>query len=196
MASSQVPTGCLAPSSDGYHYTQGTSSGSLWTSSDGTSTINPPCDTSGVCFGNTITVSGTVREVPFAGCGYEWGTVWGVNVGWNLNQVGSSAALPANVTGAQSITIGLSGAIGPSLRVEVAIANPDGGANTQFCAPLVLNNGLATVPLTSLTTDCWQLGGTRFDPATMKPVTLFIQVVATTRQDIPFNFCVTQLKIE
>jgi hypothetical protein len=196
VSSGGAPSACLAPLTYGYGYTQGSYSGYLWTSSDGTSTIYPPCGT-GVCFGNTITVSGIVPKVPFVGCGYDSSIVWGAQLGWDLNSSWDlNTSFPADLNGKQSVTIGLSGATGLSLSVKLILPNTDGGLGLEFCAPLNLNNGVGTVPLTSFTTDCWQLGGRRFDPVSMKPKSLSIEVKASTRQDTPFNFCLTQLKIE
>ena len=192
VSSGGAPSACLAPL--GHWYTQGNYSGYLWTWADGTSTIYPPCG-SGVCFGDTIAVSGVVRKVPFVGCGYDYQSIWGVNLGWSLNTV-NLTELPADVSGKQSVTIGLSGATELPLRVVMFVPNPDGGADTEYCAPLGLPNGVRTIALTDLSIDCWQLGGKRFDPAAMKPTKLAILVYSLTSQDTPFNFCLTQLKIE
>jgi hypothetical protein len=136
-------------------------------------------------------VSGIVPKVPFVGCGYEYSIVWGAQLGWDLN-----TSLPADLDGKQSVTIGLSGATGLSLSVNLNLPNTDGGLDLPFCAPLNLNNGVGTILFTSFTTDCWQPGGKRFDPVSMKPQSLSIEVKASTGQDTPFNFCLTQLKIE
>jgi hypothetical protein len=53
-----------------------------------------------------------------------------------------------------------------------------------------------TIPLNTLKTNCWS-GGTPqnpFDPLTMKPSNIQIQVWTNTTKANPFNFCVTDIK--
>jgi hypothetical protein len=157
--------------------------------------------------GSTITLdpgflcaSGTAIQVPYGDAGQpDWSGAWGVMLGWNLNQQllpdgGTGAQNPANLAGMTLITVGIADATGLNLRIELNVNDADSGTQAHYCASIPSAGG--TISLSSLTKDCWTSGGAPFDPATMHPVNLSIQVVTTTVQAYPFNFCVTALSIQ
>jgi hypothetical protein len=173
------------------YLTQGTLKGTVWTSADsGGSTITRT--PAAMC------ASGTAAQIPVTDAGPNY-NVWGAGLGWNLNQeqtdAGAGATNGANLSAFTKIAVGISGATGLTLRLQLEVKNPDGGASTYYCAALPVT-GTATdgVLLSSLTQDCWNPGGTAFDPATMQPSAIAVNIVTSTGQAYPFDFCITRLE--
>jgi hypothetical protein len=146
---------------------------------------------------NYLCATGTAAQVLYGDAGQpDWGAEWGVVLGWNLNQpswLDGGTASPADLTGMTSITVGLIGATGLNLRVQLDVRDMDSGMSVPYCAILPSTGG--TIPLSSLMMQCWSGTGSAFNPATMQPVDLAIQVVTDTVQAYPFSFCVTALSI-
>jgi hypothetical protein len=146
---------------------------------------------------NYLCASGTAVRVPYNDAGQpDWAGAWGVALGWNLNEPylldGGVPGL-ANLAGKTSITVGLVGATGLNMRVQLTARDWDAGAPVYYCASLPATG--ATIPLSSLTTQCWAPGGAVFDPATVYPENLAITVVTDQSLAYPFKFCVTALGI-
>ncbi len=152
-------------------------------------------------------VTGTARKVPLkenpaSTSDYDYAGVWGAEFGWNLNQVndadgGTSDPMPADVSNIESVTVNFEGVTDPAvpLRVQVLVPGTDGAADQTFCTTVKVAELPQTIPLTSLVVECWA-GGKKapaFDPATMQPSNLQIQVYTDTKADHPFNFCMTEL---
>ncbi len=183
-------------------YESSSFSGYLWTAhdkpteapeSDG-SQITPACGDSPECFKDKACVSGYTAAIPKLASGeYDYSGVWGAQVGWNL-YADDTATQPQDVSGKESVTVGLTGKFPSSLRVQMDVPKDD-GTNTTYCATLTLPGGEGTVKLASLKTECWGTTGTAFDPATMKPKNISVQVTASkTKAD--FDFCVTKLTLD
>jgi hypothetical protein len=180
----------------GGQYTNGNYAGWVWAVSDADgSTVTRDS--------NVLCVTGTAIQVPYnSDTGQpDWGGAWGVVFGWNLNDAlvpdgGAVAANPADLSAMRSITVAIAGAGGLNLRIGVSVKDADGGTSTGYCANLPANG--STTNLTTLTTNCWPGGypQTPFDPATMQPNIVSIQVVPDTDRAYPFNFCVTALSID
>jgi hypothetical protein len=172
----------------GRQYASGSYVGPVWTGSDGASTITPDP--------NHFCASGTAIQVPNdAGGQPDYTNAWGVLLGWNLNQAEPGGTpSPADLSGMAAINVAIVGAMGLNLRITLAVNDPNTGASTSYCAPLPSDGGI--IALSSLTKDCWAGGGAAFDPATMLPVNLSIQVVTDPYQAYPFDFCATALSID
>jgi hypothetical protein len=182
-----APTG--VPTPNGF-YTYGSYTGTVWGEPDTAGSTITLAD-------DYLCASGTAVRVPYADAGpFDPGDAWGALLGWNLNEpilLDGGVPGPASVAGKTSITVGLVGATGLNLRVELEARDSDSGAPVYYCASLPATG--ATIALTSLTARCWIPGGVAFDPSTMQPVSLEIQVVTDRAQAYPFNFCVTALGI-
>jgi hypothetical protein len=81
-----------------------------------------------------------------------------------------------------------------TLRIDLEVRDADSGVSTYYCNSLPTAG--STIPLTSLIAACWHDRGNAFDRATMQPACLAVQVVTSTSQAYPFNFCVTALSIQ
>jgi hypothetical protein len=150
---------------------------------------------------NQLCAYGTLVQIPpiEGGTGPDYGYAWGVILGWNLNQPmliadGGPGATPADLSAVNSITIGLVGATGLTLRVQLEVRDAAGNS-AYYCSPLP-NSG-ATINLSDLRTQCWATTGSIFfDKASMKPTNLAIQLVTDPMVSHPFNFCVTVLSLQ
>lgn len=151
-----------------------------------------------------LCVQGTAQKVPNkeGTTTPDYSAVWGAEVGWSINQPkdadgGTGDPQPADVSDFASITLDFDGT-GTTLpmRIQVEVPDPDGGTSKTYCAPIGLGSLPVTIPLTSLKTNCWSGGSPQdpFDPLTMKPSNVQIQVWTNTTKANPFNFCVTDLK--
>ena len=135
------------------------------------------CVDSGVLCGKGSTASNTASP----------STIWGVNVGLNLNQVqaaGATAeayAVPASATG---VVYALSNL--PTQGARVVVDN--GGVD--YCAPLLTAAG--TLLWATFNTACWDDSGTSLKGAPQSATHVQIQVVAGPLA-APFDFCVTSL---
>jgi hypothetical protein len=171
-------------------YTYGGYVGPVWGAADAAGSTITLTD-------NYLCASGTAVQVPYIDMGQlDWARAWGVLLGWNLNEpywLDGGVPGPANLAGKTAITVGLVGATGLNLRVELEARDWDAGAPVSYCATLPATGG--TIPLTSLAVQCWAPGGAVFDPATVYPESLAIQVVTDAGQAYPFKFCVTALAI-
>lgn len=184
----QLPAAVATPNGQ---LTIGSFSGYLWALSDlggSTITLNP----------NEFCVNGNAIQVPIGSNGQpDWSGAWGALAGWNLNQPVLdgvvSDPLPADLSGKQSIGIQISGADGLDLRIQLH-ANDANGTPAYYCSGVPQTG--AVVNLSSMMTDCWSGMGVAFDPATIKPIDLSVQVVTSMSRAYPFNFCVTQLDIQ
>jgi hypothetical protein len=176
----------------GGQYTSGGRTGWVWTVSDADgSTITRDPD--------VLCVTGTAVQVPYVNGGYDYAGAWGVNVGWDLNDAllsdgGLGSTNPADLSGMTSITVAIAGAAGLSLRVQLTVDDAGNGTQAYYCAPIPSAGG--TIPLSSLTKDCWGNTGVAFDPATVRPNNVVIGVVTSPSQSYPFDFCVTALSID
>jgi hypothetical protein len=179
------------PVTNGY-LTQGTAvKGTVWTSADslGSTITRTPA---------SMCASGTAIQIPTTDAGPNY-SAWGAGMGWNLNQdmtdAGAGATNGADLSAFTKIAIGLSGATGLTLRVQLEVKDADGGASTYYCAALpTTGTGAAGVALSSLTQACWNSGGTAFDPQTMRPSAVAVNIVTSTSQAYTFNFCIPQLE--
>jgi hypothetical protein len=198
--------GVNAPTSTGgltltdSYYSQGDYHGYCYTVTDGKgSRINPPCATdgnSGPCFTNALCVAGFGDA---AGSDYSH---WGASIGCNLGQpTGTNTAnTPVDVSGKTTVNVSMS---------TTSTTVPSSGLRIQINVPGLVNDGGTTytgyfcgdfpssgsIPLTSLRQQCWQAGGQAFDPATMKPDAITVQVSTVQGGTTPFDFCVATLSI-
>jgi hypothetical protein len=173
------------------YLTQGTLKGTVFTSKDDSTGTTITRATNSLC------ASGTLSQIPTTDAGPDY-NVWGAGMGWNLNQemtdAGAGAANGANLSAFTSVVVGLSGATGLTLRLQLEVKDPDGGAATYYCATLPTTG--STLQLSSLTQACWNSGGTPFNPATMQPSAVSVQLVTSTAQSYTFDFCVTSLTFQ
>jgi hypothetical protein len=173
------------------YYDQGGLKGYVWASNDqGGSTIT-------IAAGEMCAIGNLIQVPSLADGGYDYNLAWGAQIGWNINQAPAvdggpgNPAEPANLSGIASITVGLKGAAGLTLRIQFSITETD-GTFTTYCS--ALPDGGGTVSLGSMTKDCWNGGGTPLDPATFHPPTFAISFVSDTSSAHSFNVCVTELK--
>jgi hypothetical protein len=194
---------------DGNFLEIGEYKGVVWTTSDakGENATRTDITYSDIAIATgEICVTGTARKVPLmigSTKDYDYSGVWGAEFGWNLNQPvdadgGAGDPMPVDVSDVESITVNFEGATSPAvpLRVQVLVPDPEGGASRTFCTSVDVANLPQTIPLTSLVMECWP-GGKKspaFDPMTMKPTNLQVQVVTDKDKEHPFNFCMTELK--
>jgi hypothetical protein len=181
----QPASAVALPTPDGWYQT-GSYIGPVWTAHDdkgSTITLDP----------GLLCANGTAIQVPYdSGAGqYDYGGAWGAMVGWDLNHPVGGAKAGADLSAMSAINVGIVGATGINFLLVLWVEDPTSGTTTEYCAPLLSGGG--TTPLSSLTTQCWVAGGTPFDPATMQPSALSIQVRSDTNRPYPFNFCVTAL---
>ena len=182
----------------GGYYQTGTLMGTVWTNVDKdgstiTLATNEMCVTGNVIETPRIVLPGDEID-------YDYTGGWGVAFGFYLNQtraVDGGTPGPQNVADLSdyvSVSVGLNGAAGLSLRVQLEVP-PDTSAGstapTPYCAALPAAGG--TVMLSSLAANCMTGSAGSFDPLTMKPVLLAIFVESDTHQAYPLNFCVTDL---
>ena len=189
-AAGASPTGIPTP--NGY-LTQGTLKGTVATNAD--------------TYGSTITLrtdtfcaSGTVVQVPLVDGGYDWGA-WGAAFGWGLNQElladgGGGPASGADLSAFSKVVVGLSGTTGAGLRLTLLTLDSDGGLlGPQYCKSLpVTGTGDAGFALSDLTESCWNPGGAAFDPATVQPAGVAVNVLSSTSGVESFDLCITRLE--
>jgi hypothetical protein len=186
----------------GYCYTYGDYQGS------GTSTVTPPCGTA-ACF--TTTTGMCIQGTTASQSGPNYSN-WGVGIGCGMNQAesvdgGSTPNDPASLAGKTSINVTVYGNTMPkntpsNFQIGVVVSNPptlaDGGTvNSTFCIGESLTAGThVSIPLTSLTSACWNPGGPALDPATMTITGLQIQVNSVSGSTMPYDFCVSEFNIQ
>jgi hypothetical protein len=181
----QPASAVALPTPDGWYQT-GSYTGPVWTAHDekGSSiTLD-----SGVLCAN-----GTATQVPYdsATGQYDYSGAWGAMVGWNLNYPLGGTRTGADLSAKSAIKVGLVGGSGLNFLLSLVLQDANGVNTATYCAPLPSEGG--TIPLSSLTQDCWAPGGTPFDPVTMQPSVLSIEVRTDPNRAHPFNFCVTAL---
>jgi hypothetical protein len=181
------------PITNGY-LTQGSLMGSVTSSTDGV--------------GSTMTLasghmcaSGNVIQIPLTDAGPDY-NAWGAGFVWFLNQdqLADGGLGDANVADLSSFTrivVGISGAAGLTLRLQLGLPfGADGGIHhPEYCTSLpTTGTGDAGIALSSLTESCWLPGGAAFDPATVRPLWVMVVVLTDLYAAYPFNFCVTRLE--
>jgi len=158
----------------------------------GASRIKPECGEGGTaaCFSmsaNKICVSGTAGQVQMM----MYSTYWGAGVGWNLNQemVPPNPLQPASLKDKKTVTVKLDMKVEAPTRIKFKVA----GETADYCASL--RPGLNTIPLDTITKECWTPGG---DPiaADASVEALQFQVLTNDGADTPFDFCVNNLSIK
>jgi hypothetical protein len=144
--------------------------------------------------GDSLCVSGRVARIPNNDAGQpDYSRGWGVEVSWRFGA--GRTEDPANISGLTSVTVGLSGAIGLNLQLDVEVQQAGTGVSSFYCAPL--DPAGATIDLVDLTSSCFGgAGSLAFDPVTMLPAYVGVRVVADTARDYPFDFCITALSIQ
>jgi hypothetical protein len=168
-------------------YTDGTHTGRVL--------VEPDAGGSSIAWdSDRLCMSGRVARIPTNAAGQpDYSSGWGVEVVWLFDVERTQD--PANISGLTSVTVGLSGAIGLNLELEVEVDQAFSGGSAFYCAPL--DPAGATINLVDLTNSCFGNPGTQaFDPATMLPAYVGVRVVADTVRDHPFDFCITALSIQ
>jgi hypothetical protein len=182
------------------YHTQDTLKGAVATVADSVSSVT------GTAGGNQWCVAGSVGPCQInptsEGCdSWPW-----AGIGWALNEDplpdgGIGALNGADLTQYTKIAIGLSGADGLTLMLQFStgestapIASP---SDTYHCGPLPATGTAGDgMLLSSLTESCWDGGGgAPFDPATMQPKILSVNVLNKTSQSQSFDFCITRLEL-
>jgi len=136
-------------------------------------------------------------------CAYS--TYWGVDLGWNLNQpkdadggVGDPQA--ADLSAFTSLSLDFDGATTPPLplRVQLTVMDSTTGTEAYYCSRIATAALPQTIPLANLKTNCWPGGSPQvpFDPATMQPTNLAIQVFTDIGKEYPYNFCLKTLTFD
>jgi len=192
---------------DGNYLTIGNLKGVIWTTWD-TKVAGTPGSTITQVDGKTcaygVAAKVTCTDATKTDCAYS--TYWGVDLGWNLNQPKdadggvSDTPLPADLSAFTSVSFDFDGASDPPLplRIQLTVPDPAGGTESYYCSRIATAALPQTIALANLKTNCWP-GGTpqvAFDPATMKPTNLAIQVFTDVDKAYPFNFCLTKLTFD
>ncbi len=197
-SNSQAGGGAGGASADGVpipngYLTQGSLKGSVVPAVDG--------------MGSTMTVasghmcaSGNVIQILLTDAGYDY-NAWGAGLVWSLNQdqLADGGLGDANVADLSSFTrivVGISGAAGLTLQLQLGLPIADGGIHhPEYCTSLpTTGTGDAGFALSSLTESCWLPGGAAFDPATVRPLYVMVVVLAQLNAPYSFDFCVTRLE--
>jgi hypothetical protein len=175
------------PTPDGW-YQSGSYTGPVWTAQDAAgSTIE--LDSGLLC------ANGTAIQVPYdSDTGQYDYNAWGALLGWDLNHPLGGVRTGADLSAISAVTVGIVGGSGLNFLLSLVVEDPSSGATTTYCAPLPSGGGM--IPLSSLTQDCWNYGGAAFDPATMQPSFLTIEVRSDPNRAYPFTFCVTTLLLD